>query len=41
MPGIVSDLSTSSNLVGQFLSANRHSPLLDSDYKAAKQGDQD
>jgi hypothetical protein len=39
MPGIISDLPALSNLVKQLLSANHYSPLLDSDYKAAKQGD--
>jgi hypothetical protein len=39
MPGIESDLPTSFNLVEQLLAANRHSPLLNLDYKAAKQGD--
>jgi hypothetical protein len=39
MPGIISDLPALSNLVEQLLSANRHSPLLDSDREAAKQGD--
>jgi hypothetical protein len=39
MPGIISDLPTSFDLVEQLLSVNRYSPLLDLDYKAAKQGD--
>jgi hypothetical protein len=39
MPGTESDLPTSFNLIEQLLAANRHSPLLDPDYKAAKQRD--
>jgi hypothetical protein len=39
MPGIISDLSVSFNLIEQLLFANRYSPLLDLDYKAAKQRD--
>jgi hypothetical protein len=41
MPGIISDLSASSNLIEQLLSANHYSPLLDSNREAAKQRDQD
>jgi hypothetical protein len=39
MLGIKSDLPTSFNLIKQLLAANRYSPLLDPDYKAAKQRD--
>jgi hypothetical protein len=41
MPGIVSDIPTSFNLVEQLLAANRYSSLLDLDSEAAKQGGQD
>jgi hypothetical protein len=36
---IISDFFTSFNLIKQLLFINRYSPLLDSDYKAAKQRD--
>jgi hypothetical protein len=40
MLGITNNLPALSDLIEQLLFANRYSPLLDSDYKAAKQGDQ-
>ena len=41
MPGTGSDIPLFFDLVDQLLAANRHSPLLEADREAAKQGEQD
>jgi transposase InsO family protein len=41
VPGTGSDIPLSFDLVDQLLAANRHSPLLEADREAARQGEQD